>query len=256
MYDELQRSLTSNVMDLKQPISMLGSSGDHRLVAGLVFPTRPPKQGTRFEANAHLAREKDDIELGVAGEVVVVNIRDHLGLKTSASMAHLKWDSAFAKSVPGGDGDATKANGSKGSNYAEHAARRKSVAPERSASSKLVEEKAVEESAIEHAVQLNARPLIVDMSENNGITLAASAQGSDLRLLDVLRRSDLKIDPHVMMDSIKDGVGMGSTGELKRVVCGAVDPDGTRVMLCRADDTIVLINTVTGHIRSHKVRRV
>ena len=73
-------------------------------------------------------------------------------------------------------------------------------------------------------------------------------------LLDVLRRSDLKIDPHVMMDTFKDGVGLGSTGEMKRVVCGAVDPDGTRVMLCRADDTVVLINTVTGHIKAHKVR--
>ena len=125
-------------------------------MAGLVFPTRPPKPSATFEANAHLARERDDIELGVAGEVVVVNIRDHLGLKTSATFSQLPWDSAFAKTIP--DATGSNPNGSKGSNYAEHhAARRKSAAPERSASSKLVQEKAVEERAIEHAVQVRVR---------------------------------------------------------------------------------------------------
>ena len=84
----------------------------------------------------------------MAGEVVVINIRDHLGLETSATNADQPWNSAFAKTVPSG-GSEGAAKGSKESNYQEHAARRKSVAPERSATTKLVQEKAVEPSAIE-----------------------------------------------------------------------------------------------------------
>ena len=70
---------------------------------------------------------------------------------------------------------------------------------------------------VSEALKAGEVDLIVALTEG---LVADIAQGSDLRLLDVLRRSDLKIDPHVMMDTFKDYFGPNSHQDLMKAFKG------------------------------------